>query len=96
MVDWYSNNDLELNVATTANKQTKTKKQNEGKGDDHRLLEEQDSYNTIKNQRTTCRSCVDSFKFLGTIIANTLKIDGASVQKPRQRKPISTCSFSAS
>ena len=81
--------------------QTNKQKQNTKKGktgDDYRLLEEQDSheYKTIKNQRTTCGTCVESFKFLGTTIANTLKIDGASVQKPWQRKPISTCSFSAS
>ena len=31
MVDWYSNNDLELNVATTANKQ-KQKNKTRGKG----------------------------------------------------------------
>ena len=68
----------------------------EGREDDHRLLEEQDSYNTTKNQRTTCGTCVDLFKFLGTTIVNTLKIDGASMQKPWQRKPSSTCSFSAS
>ena len=32
MVDWYSNNDLELNVATTANKQTNKNKKNKTRG----------------------------------------------------------------
>ena len=78
VVDWCTKNNLELNVA---------KKKRENKRDHgHRLQEEQDSYkyNVINNQRTTCGTCVDSFKLLGTTIAYTLKTKGTSMQKPRQ------------
>ena len=73
VVDWCTKNNLELNE----NK----------RDDDHRIQEEQDrhKHNTINNQRTTCGTCVDSFKFLGTTIAYTLKTKGISMQKPWQR-----------
>ena len=68
--------------------QKKKKKEKENKrDDDHRIQEEQDrhKHNTINNQRTTCGPCVDSFTFLGTTIAYTLKTKGISMQKPWQR-----------